>query len=112
MRHPGSPRPIRLTVRIDVQDDFRDLLPICAIAFGVEKAGRLLVLLVIAREHVGHRCCVSDGRIKWGLLHDVSPLTALWCGRSIMATSHAKQLPSSHRVMPLSAIIPADKDAI
>jgi len=42
MRHPGSPRPIRLTVRIDVQDDFRDLLPICAIAFGVEKAGRLL----------------------------------------------------------------------
>jgi hypothetical protein len=38
MRHPGSPRPIRLTVRIDVQDDFRDLLPICAIAFGVEKA--------------------------------------------------------------------------
>jgi len=38
MCHPGSPRPVRLTVRIDMQDDLRDVLPICAVAVGVEKA--------------------------------------------------------------------------
>jgi hypothetical protein len=35
---PGAPRQIGLTVRIDVQDGFCDLLPICTIAVGVEKA--------------------------------------------------------------------------
>jgi hypothetical protein len=38
MRLSGSPRPIRLAVWIDMQNDFRDFLPICANAVGVEKA--------------------------------------------------------------------------
>jgi hypothetical protein len=85
MCDPGSPRPIRLTVRIDVQDDFRDFLPVCTIAVGIEEAEvRDYVLLIVGRECIGLRRCIGHIRIKWRLLHDVSPpLAALRCESSI-----------------------------
>ena len=72
MCNPGSPCAVRLTLRIDVQDDFRNFLPVCASAVGVEKAEVSdQVLFIIGGEHIGYRCGIGDVRIKWRLLHDI-----------------------------------------
>lgn len=65
MGRPGSSRSTRLTVRIDVQNDFRDFLPLGAFAVGVEKAKVSdYVLLIVDGEHIGHRRRVGHVRIK------------------------------------------------
>jgi hypothetical protein len=74
MCHPGSARPLWLAVSIDVQDDFRDFLPVCTIAIGIEKAEvSNCVLFIVDRECIGLRRCVGHVRIKWRPLHDVFP---------------------------------------
>ena len=97
----GGPRPIWLKVRIDVQDDFRDFLPVGASAVGVEKAEvRNYVLFIIACGHTGFRRFVGNVRIKWRLLHDVSSTHGALMRGSIAAVHPAWQSLCLHRVMP------------
>jgi hypothetical protein len=71
---PGTPCPIRLAVRIDMQDDLRDFLPICSVAVGIEKSEvGDYVLLIVNGEHIRHWGRIGDVRIKRRFTHEVVP---------------------------------------
>src|SRR5580693_6956888 len=83
MGHPSAPCAIRLALRVDMQDDLRDFLPICSGAVGIEKpeVGDY-VLLIVNGKRVGHWSCVGDVRIKRRFAHDVAPwLSAIYRGK-------------------------------
>lgn len=61
MRGPGPVCALRLLRGIDVENDPRELLPVCAFGLGVEQTQiRHEVLLVIAGEHAAAGSGVGD----------------------------------------------------
>ena len=70
MSFPGASRPIRFSRGIDVQHHFNNVLPIGAVAFGVEQTevGDQM-LLVIAGQDRRARRFIGDIRVKRWLPH-------------------------------------------
>jgi hypothetical protein len=63
----GCPRALRMSVRIDVEDDASHLPPIGIVSVGIQQPeiGDDM-LLVIVRQHGGIRCQVRNIRVEWG----------------------------------------------
>ena len=61
----------RLAIRVDMQHDPSNFLPISAIRLGIEKTpiGHQM-LFIVDREYRIIRSCVGDIRIEWWFLHD------------------------------------------
>ncbi len=61
-----------LTIRVDMQHDPSNFLPISAIGLGIEKTPiRHQMLFIVDREHRIIRSSVGDIRIEWRFLHDI-----------------------------------------
>jgi len=61
MRGPGPVRALGLLRRIDVENDPRDLVPVCSFGLGIEQTQiRHEVLLVIAGDHAAAGSGVGD----------------------------------------------------
>src|SRR6516165_8654721 len=71
---PGPVRALGLLRGIDMENDPRDLMPVCAFGLGVEQAQiRHEVLLVIAGEHAAAGSGVGDRRVYRRRLHLLAP---------------------------------------
>src|SRR4030095_3319288 len=78
MTLPGAPSPLRLIIRIDLQDDTRDLSPLGAIAPGIQQTQvRNEMLLIVPCQDGICRSQISNRRIDRRLFH-IAP----WMARS------------------------------
>jgi hypothetical protein len=60
----------RFVIRVDMQDDPSNFLPLGAVGLGIKKTPiRHQMLFIVAREHRIIRSCVSDIRIEEWFLH-------------------------------------------
>lgn len=61
----------RLAIRIDMQYDPNNFLPLGAVSLRIEKTPIChQVLFIVDREHRIIRSCVGDIRIEWWFLHN------------------------------------------